>query len=133
MQIVADNDVGGIVAALRLILESSSWRDYFDLLQLTFVEFDELGLLPTAPDHDVWATCQRVDAVLVTGNRSGGRHSLDEVIQEFGTESSLPVITLSDPRRIMRDRLYAEYAAAKLVDYLERIESLRGTGRLFIP
>ena len=46
---------------------------------------------------------------------------------------SLPVMTLADPQRISRDSAYAHEVARKVLDFLDRIESLRGTGRLFLP
>jgi hypothetical protein len=45
----------------------------------------------------------------------------------------LPVITLADSRRIYKDRAYAQHTAEALLEYLIDIESLRGTGRLYIP
>jgi hypothetical protein len=46
---------------------------------------------------------------------------------------SLPVITLANPQRIMRDRLYAEMAATRLLEQLIAIDDFRGAGRLFVP
>jgi hypothetical protein len=86
-----------------------------------------------APDRLVWQTCQAAGAVLITGNRAGGPDSLDQVIRELSDETSLPVLTLADPRRVVRDAGYADQAARRLLDFLDRIESLRGTGRLFLP
>jgi len=50
-----------------------------------------------------------------------------------GITTSLPVVTIADPRRIIRDAEYAKSAALRRLDFLDRIESLRGTGRLFVP
>jgi hypothetical protein len=73
------------------------------------------------------------NAVLITGNRSSGPDSLEQVINEVSDETSLPVLKIADPRRVTRDPDYANLTALRLVGFLERIESLRGTGRLFIP
>ena len=43
------------------------------------------------------------------------------------------VVTIADPDRLMRDRDYAERAAAQLLEYLLDLENLRGAGRLYIP
>ncbi len=40
-------------------------------------------------------------------------------------------MTLADPRRVTRDRLYAQQVAKRLLDYLMRIDEVRGTGRIF--
>jgi hypothetical protein len=43
------------------------------------------------------------------------------------------VLTIADQRRVTRNPAYANGIALRLLDFLERIESLRGTGRLFLP
>jgi len=47
--------------------------------------------------------------------------------------SSLPVVTLANAVRIITDRIYAEKAAEKLLDYLTRIDDFRGAGRIYVP
>ena len=136
MLILADNDVGGAVAGLRRILESEEWAEFSATLALRFVEFVEfvdVGLTRDASDRVVWQTCQEVGAVLVTGNRASGDDSLEQTIQDHAGADSLPVVTIGDPQRLVRDRAYASECALRLLDLLERIETLRGTGRLFIP
>ena len=54
-------------------------------------------------------------------------------IRNLRTDKSLPVITISDPERLLSDRDYAQAATAQLLQDLIDLESLRGTGRLFIP
>ena len=133
MLILADNDVGGAVAALRRILESEEWAEFSATLALRFVEFADVGLARDASDRVVWQRCQEVGAVLMTGNRASGDASLEQTIQDHAGADSLPVVTIGDPQRLVRDRVYASECAMRLLDLLERIETLRGTGRLFIP
>jgi hypothetical protein len=133
MLVLADNDVGGAFAVLRRILESAENSPWLEILGIAFTDFEALGLPRDASDRSVWRACQAAEAVLVTGNRSGGPDSLDRVIHELSDESSLPVLTIADPQRVARDAAYANLAALRLLDFLERIESLRGVGRLFIP
>ena len=71
--------------------------------------------------------------MLITGNRASGDDSLEQTIQDHAGADSLPVVTIGDPQRLVRDRAYASECAMRLLDLLERIETLRGTGRLFIP
>ena len=133
MLILADNDVGGAVAALRRVLESEEWAEFSAALVLRFVEFEDLSLACDASDRVVWQTCQEMGAVLITGNRASGDDSLEQMIRDHAGADSLPVVTIGDPQRLVRDRAYASECAIRLLDLLERIETLRGTGRLFIP
>jgi hypothetical protein len=133
MLILADNDVGGAVTALRRVLESEEWGEFTAALDLHFVAFEDVGLARDASDRTVWSRCQEVGAVLITGNRASGTESLEQTIQDDSEVDSLPVVTIGDPQRVVRDRAYARACAIRLLDLLERLETLRGTGRLFIP
>ena len=133
MLVTSDNDVGGAVQVLRHILESADNAVWLEILGVAFTDFESLGLSRDAADRAVWQTCQTANVVLITGNRSSGPDSQDQVIHELSNETSLPVLTIADPRRVTRDPAYANGIASRLLDFLERIESLRGTGRLFLP
>jgi hypothetical protein len=133
MLVLADNDVLGLVARLRMILESDEWAELLALVDAQFTDFARLGLDLSASDREVWTTCQAVGAVLITANRAGGQNSLNQVIRESLGLSIIPVLTLADPQRVIRDSDYAQLVALRLLDYLDRIDSLRGTGRLFLP
>jgi hypothetical protein len=97
MLILADNDVGGAVAALRRIFESVEWATFSAMLDLRFIEFTDVGLARDASDPLVWHTCQEVGAVLITGNRASGDASLEHMIREHAGADSLPVVTIGDP------------------------------------
>ena len=56
-----------------------------------------------------------------------------KVIQSENQPDSLPVITIADQDRVLQDRLYAEKVAESLLDYLLRIDQVRGAGRLYVP
>lgn len=133
MRVMADNDVGGALTIIRHILQSAERAEYTALVGLEFPEFEALGLSRAAPDRTVWQVCQAGDVVLVTGNRAGGGESLDGVIRELSDASRLPVMTIADVQRLLRDPAYAEAAALRLLGYVERIDSVRGTGRLYVP
>lgn len=133
VKVMADNDVAGQLAVIRRIIESEGWLQCVQLSDIVYVDFPELNLVPRASDRIVWKACQAAGVVLVTGNRTGGQESLDQAIQELTTSTSLPVITISDTRRLMHDRLYAEACAIQFLARLENIDSLRGSGRLYIP
>jgi hypothetical protein len=97
MLILADNEVGGAVAAMRCILESEEWVAFSATLALRFVEFADVGLARDASDRVVWHTCQAVGTVLITGNRASGDNSLEQTIQDHAGAVSLPVVTMATP------------------------------------
>jgi len=133
MLLLTDNDVIGAVRMLRRILESPEWVDLTATLELQFIALQDVELPIDAPDGAVWQRSQDIGALLITGNRSSGEGSLDQTIAELAGPASLPVLTIGDPRRVIRDPVYARECAFSLLDFVERIETLRGTGRLFIP
>jgi hypothetical protein len=133
MLILTDNDVVGAVRVFRRILASPEWMGLTRALALEFIELQDVELPADAPDVAVWQRSQEVGALLITGNRSSGEGSLDQTIAEQGSSESLPVLTIGDPRRVIRDPVYARACALSLLDFVDRIETLRGTGRLFIP
>jgi len=82
----------------------------------------------------VWQTCQREDLVLLTANRNlEGEDSLEATLRAFNTLTSLPVLTLSTPAKILRDRDYAVRVADRLLEVLFEIERHLGAGRLYLP
>jgi hypothetical protein len=54
-------------------------------------------------------------------------------IQQHNTPTSLPVFTLANEQRVLRDRLYAAAVADRLLEFLFDIDRYRGTGRLYLP
>jgi hypothetical protein len=134
IKLLADNDAEGHLAILVRVLSSESWIAIWNDLELTVVTFEELGLDRNASDVLVWRTCQREEVVLITNNRNAqGTDSLEMVLREENQPDSLPVFTLGTPDRVRTDRDYAERAAVLLLDYLGRLDSVRGAGRIFIP
>jgi len=121
--------------ALLLRLFQQNWRqEVWEFLRLARVSFADLGLLPDASDRDVWEVCQRAQVVLVTANRNEeGPASLESTIQHQNTPQSLPVCTLANDQRVLRDRPYAETVADRLIEVLFDIDSYRGTGRIYVP
>jgi len=103
-------------------------------LRLAVETFDSLGLPVDALDESVWRRCQEDRLVLITGNRNADRpDSLESTIRRENQPDSLPVVTLATPDRVMRDRLYAEKVAERLLEYLTAIDDVRGAGRIYVP
>jgi hypothetical protein len=59
--------------------------------------------------------------------------SLEATINTHNTPTCLPIFTFSDADLILDSKDYRERVTESLYDYLLRIDSLRGTGRLFLP
>ena len=132
--ILADANCAGHLALLLQLLQVGWRHDVWEGLHLTLVSFADLGLHPEASDRGVWEVCQREHLVLLTANRNDdGPDSLEATMQQHNTPHSLPVFTLANDQRVLRDRLYAEAVADRLLEFLFDIDSYRGTGRLYLP
>ncbi len=132
--ILADNDVRGQVDYLASLMQAEPWIDFWQDLGLKLFRFEDIGLSPAAADRDVWQQCQLEQLVLITGNRNlSGPDSLEATIRQLGTAQSLPVFTIADVNKLNTTRSYADEVVTALVDYLQRIDGLRGTGRMFLP
>jgi len=134
LRILADHNVEGHVDELLHFCSSPEWADVWASLACQVDTFEQLGLPYETIDTELWQLCQDRGIVLITGNRNAdGPTSLEMAIRNLATGESLPVITISDPDRLLRDRDYAQAAAAKLLEHLWDLDRLRGMGRLYIP
>ena len=134
IRLLADNNADGHVAFLVRLLVSDEWLDLWNALNLATVEFEDLDLPRDASDDKLWRTCQQEQVVLITTNRNAsGPDSLEMTIRNENRPTALPVFTLADAERLRIDRAYAERTAESLLEYLMRLDEVRGTGRIFIP
>jgi hypothetical protein len=134
IRLLADVNIEGHVARPTTLMQSNYWRDYWEHLDLHYLRFQDVGLSPDDADAHVWQVCQQQGLYLLTNNRNDdGPDSLEATIRQQTTEISLPVFTLSDADQVFLRKDYAERVIETLFDYLLRIDSLRGTGRLFLP
>ncbi len=132
--ILADANIQGHFDRLLHLMATQPWLEFWGALGLAALHFSDIGLDPKVGDRVMWHLCQAHELVLSTGNRNAhGPDSLEETIRRDNTPTSLPVLTLADPDRVFHEGDYAERVIGKLVDVLERIDSLRGTGRLYLP
>jgi hypothetical protein len=110
------------------------WIEVWSSFGLRIFSFADVGLVPRSPDDEIWQLCQRSDLILLTANRNSiGADSLNATIAREQTDDSLPVMTIADAERVLEDRDYAERVAIRLMEKFMDIETLRGTGRLYVP
>lgn len=132
--ILADNDVRGQVEYLVVLMQAEPWREFWLDLALALFHFEDIGLSATSPDLEVWERCQAEELVLITGNRNlAGPDSLEATIRLRNTPESLPVFTIADVKKMNASKAYAEQVVETLIDYLQRIDAIRGAGRLYLP
>jgi hypothetical protein len=132
--ILADINTLGPVDDLVREMQSGRWADFWKHLGLILFHFEDIGLSRTSSDLEIWQKCQEHGLIFITDNRS--KHtpeSLEATIQQHNSADSLPVFTIADLHRFRRSRAYAERVLERLYEYLLQIDSLRGTGRLFLP
>jgi len=107
--------------------------DLFDLVPIRFVTFVEIGLPADSNDRVVWQFAQANQMLLLTANRNDdGEDSLERVMWEENTPTSLPIITIGNPDRV-NEYNYRESCIERLVEIVIDIEDYMGVGRLFIP
>ncbi len=108
---------------------------YTELLELRLLVFADIGLPLDAEDELVWTTCQTRGYFLLTGNRnaSDDSRSLEMTMRRLVTADALPVLTISDLRRVMRDAEYVKRCATQLAEIVLNAERFRGVTRLYLP
>jgi hypothetical protein len=115
-------------------MQREPWTDFWNHLGLVLCTFEEVGLIPTSPDTEIWLRCQEKELVLVTDNRNrDGPDSLESAIQAYNTPTSLPVFTIGKLGRFQTNRTYADRVLRRFIDYLLDIDRVRGAGRLYLP
>lgn len=132
--IMADHDVEGQVQVLLHLLTSAAWGEVWHELAVRVESFATLGLPESTPDAVLWQLCQTQQIILITGNRNkAGPEALEAVIARDNTPTSLPVLTIGSPPRVLSSRAYADSVAVRLLEVLLDMEQYRGTGRLYLP
>ena len=128
--ILVDHDIEGQVLALWGFLAAEGW---LELYPLRLVTFNQVGLPVDSDDRIVWRFAQAQGLLLLTHNRNmNSEDSLEHTIREENTLTSLPVITIGRVARL-RESVYRERCAVRLVEIGLEIEHYLGAGRLFIP
>ncbi len=131
MNFLVDRNLRGHALLLSGSIVSSGWLDW---VFIRFITFEEIGLSINSDDRVVWQLAQSNQMILLTANRSmKGENSLEQVMREEITSTSLPVITISDADRLLNDSEYRQRCAVRLVEIVIDIDVYMGVSRLFIP
>ncbi|MBC8873137.1 MAG: ACP S-malonyltransferase [Planctomycetes bacterium] len=133
-KIMADHNAEGHLDALLNIWTSSAWNEVWRDASCDVESFQRLGIRHDTRDDELWRLCQQEGIILITGNRNAeGDDSLEVTIVNHRDEDSLPVLTIGDPTRLLKDRAYAARVAEQILEYVLDLENLRGVGRLYVP
>jgi predicted nuclease of predicted toxin-antitoxin system len=131
MNFLVDHNLRGHSVVLAGSLAASGW---LDLISIHFVLFEEVGLAVNSSDRVVWRCAQANEMILLTANRSmKGKDSLEQVIRDENTPTSLPVITIANIDRLLAEPEYRQRCANYLIEITIDIEDYRGARRIFIP
>ena len=131
MIFLVDHNLEGHALLLSGTLANLGW---LDLVPIRFTTFKEIALSITSDDRIVWRFAQANQMILLTANRSmKGPNSLEQVIREENTSTSLPVVTIGDANRVLTDPDYRNRCLDRLIEIVFDIDDYRDTRRLFIP
>lgn len=131
MNFLVDHNLRGHSIVLAGCLAASGW---LDLISIRFVLFEEVGLAAKSDDRVVWWYAQANRLILITANRSmKGKDSLEQVMREENTLTSLPVVTIGNIDRLLAEPDYRDRCVNRLVDIVVDIEDYQGARRIFIP
>jgi hypothetical protein len=131
MMFLVDHNLEGHALLLSGNIASFGW---LDLLPIRFMTFEEIELSITSNDRVVWQFAQVNQMILLTANRSmRGKNSLEQVMREENTFTSLPVVTIGDAGRVLTDPDYRNRCVDRLIEIVFDIDDYRGSRRLFIP
>jgi hypothetical protein len=130
LTILVDHNIEGQAILLWGTLTASGW---LELLPLRLVTLAQVGLPYDSSDREMWRFAQDNGMILLTANRRmDGEDSLEQIIREENTTTSLPVLTIGNAERMV-ERTYRERCAIRLLEVGLDLENYLGAGRIFIP
>jgi hypothetical protein len=93
-----------------------------------------MGLSIDSNARVVWRLAQENQMILLTANRSmKDEDSLEQVMREENTPTSLPVVTIGNADRVLNDSSYRERCVDRLVEIVIYLGNYMGARRVFIP
>jgi hypothetical protein len=131
MIFLVDHNLKGHALILFGTIASQGW---LDLVPIRFATFEEMGLSIDSSDRVVWQIAQENQMILLTANRSmKGDDSLEKVMREENTPTSLPVVTIGNADRVLNEPEYRERCVERLAEIAIYINNYLGSRRVFIP
>jgi hypothetical protein len=128
--VLLDNDISGHRELFTGTVISTGWAEY---ALLEFKTLTETGLTRETTDREIWRHCQKHGFFLLTGNRNQeDPDSLEQTIQDENTPDSLPIMTISDPQRIV-EADYRERCIHSLIEIIIYLNNYLGSARQYIP
>jgi hypothetical protein len=128
--VLLDHHVAGYHDRLLAAWQQTGWHE---LINLRLVQLAEFGLTENAPDDEIWRLCQCEQLYLLTNNRNRkGTKSLQATMESEATADTLPVITLSDIKKL-HSADYCRRVADGMGELFLYAESQRGNDRVFVP
>lgn len=131
--ILSDHNCEGQAESLFNVLRyDGSW---LELVPMDLLWFHQVGLSENAKDEIVWRLCQERGYLLLTGNRTAddGKNSLEMSVRRLISSNSLPVLTISNLRRVNTDPWYCKACAERLAEIVDELDRYRGITRLYLP
>jgi predicted nuclease of predicted toxin-antitoxin system len=130
MTFLVDYNLDGYALIFLGILTKLGWLEF---AAIRFVTFREAGLSMDSSDRILWRYAQDHQMIILTANRNmKGEDSLEQVMREENTETSLPVVTIGNLDRFSETD-YRERCVERLMEIVLDIDQYKGAGRLFIP
>jgi hypothetical protein len=115
-------------------MQSPSWRELTSSLEVVFLTFQDVNLDRESPDKLVWSFCQAHGFYLLTSNRNeDSDDSLEATNRRENTLTSLPVFTLPMADRVYHSQRFLERVVDTLLEFMLFSETIRGSGRLYLP
>jgi hypothetical protein len=130
--LLSDENCAGQVEAIFFEL---GWLGYVELLEIGLLTWKQAGLDKGMDDEAIWRFCQDGHCLLITGNQTGSdeEKSLEYVIRQLVIPTSLPVLTIGNLKRVMRDRRYCIACAQRIADIVFELDIYLGVTRLYLP
>ena len=108
-------------------------QGWLDIVPIRFVTFEQVALPVDSDDRLVWRFAQENKMILLTANRNmKDEDSLEQVMREENSPTSLPVLTIGKVDRLYEPD-YRERCANRIVEIVMYINDYMGASRIFIP
>jgi hypothetical protein len=131
MIFLVDHNLEGHALMISGSIADQGW---LEMLPIRFMTFAELELPIASNDRIIWRFAQANQMILLTANRSmKGEDSLEQVMREENTLTSLPVITIGNANRLLTDLDYRDRCVERIMEIALDIDDYRGSRRIFVP